>query len=69
MISTLVFIGAGNVATNMAKAFRKTDYKVLQVYSRTIGHAQMLANEIHAEFTNNPAKIRTDADGIFFGKR
>jgi len=60
MISTLVFIGAGNIATNMAKAFRKTDYKVLQVYSRTMGHAQMLANEIHAEFTNNPAKIRTD---------
>lgn len=66
MISTIVFIGAGNVATNMAKAFRKTDHKVLQVYSRTIGHAQMLANEIHAEFTNNPAKIRTDADVYIF---
>lgn len=26
----------------------------------------MLANEIHAEFTNNPAKIRTDADGYIF---
>jgi hypothetical protein len=26
----------------------------------------MLANEIHAEFTNNPAKIRTDADVYIF---
>ncbi len=66
MISNIVFIGAGNVATHIAKAFVKTDYKVLQVYSRTIEHARILANEIHAEFTDNPAKICTDANVYIF---
>lgn len=66
MISNIVFIGAGNVAIHMSKAFLKADNKVLQVYSRTIEHAQMLADEVHADFTNDLENIRTDADVYIF---
>ena len=66
MSSTIVFIGAGNVATHMSKAFLKTDNKVIQVYSRTIEHAQILADEVHADFTNDLENIRNDADMYIF---
>lgn len=63
---TIVFIGAGNVATHMAKAFQKTENKVLQVYSRTLEHARLLAEEIHADYTIDARRIRDDADAYIF---
>ena len=44
----LVCIGSGNVATHMAQAFKDAGVKVLQVWSRQVDHAAVLANKVDA---------------------
>lgn len=43
------FIGSGNVATHLAKAFHNAGYQILQVWSREYDHAEALANQVFAE--------------------
>ena len=62
---TIVMIGAGNLATSLAPALRKTGFKILQVYSRTKESAVSLANKLNCDYTNSIDKIRNDAD-IYF---
>ncbi|WP_302065970.1 NAD(P)-binding domain-containing protein, partial [uncultured Duncaniella sp.] len=61
---SIVFIGAGNVATHLAQAFEKSDVgNVVQVFSRSIDSAKELAHKLHAaEFVNDPSEIVHDAD-------
>ena len=47
----IVFIGAGNLATNLAKALYRKGFRIVQVYSRTEDSARRLAEEVEAEFT------------------
>lgn len=58
----IVFIGAGNLATNLAIALYKTDYKILQVYSRSQESAETLSSKINSSFTTSPINIIKDAD-------
>jgi predicted short-subunit dehydrogenase-like oxidoreductase (DUF2520 family) len=58
----IVLIGAGNLATQLARSFLENDLKIVQVYSRTIEAARTLAMQIDAEFTDSPAAIRRKAD-------
>lgn len=58
------FIGAGNVAWHLTKAFENAGYGVAEVYSRNLRHAQQLADRLYdARPTNNlnlcdsPAKL------------
>ena len=39
----IVFIGAGNLATNLAKALYRKGFRIVQVYSRTEDSARRLA--------------------------
>jgi predicted short-subunit dehydrogenase-like oxidoreductase (DUF2520 family) len=59
---TFVCIGAGNVATHLAKALCNNGYRLIQVYSRTINSARELANAHQAEFTNSSSKLLPLAD-------
>ena len=59
---TIVFIGAGNLATHLAGALYKHGYHIGQVYSRTIEAARTLANKIDATYTNQLADVVNDAD-------
>jgi len=61
-LSTIVFIGAGNVASQLASAFQNTGRKILQVYSRTESSAKELASKINADFTSDIKKLVKDAD-------
>jgi len=61
-IHTIVFIGAGNVATHLAEAFQYTGGKILQVYSRTENSAKLLADKINAKYTTDLNRIIPDAD-------
>jgi predicted short-subunit dehydrogenase-like oxidoreductase (DUF2520 family) len=61
-IHTIVFIGAGNVATHLAEAFQDTGRKILQVYSRTENSAKLLADKINAKFTTDLNQVIPDAD-------
>ena len=47
----IVFIGAGNLATNLAKALYRKGFRIVQVYSRTMESARTLAEKVEAEYT------------------
>lgn len=62
----VVFIGAGNVATHLAKELYRHNFSIIQVYSRTIESAKALALQVEAATTNNPNEVITDADLYIF---
>lgn len=62
----IVFIGAGNLANHLAKTLYEHSFKILQVYSRTIESAKLLALEVDAEYTNQMENIIHDADIYIF---
>lgn len=49
----VVLIGSGNVATHLGKALFHSEYNVVQVYSRNKANAELLANELECEATDN----------------
>ncbi len=61
----IVFVGSGNLATNLAKAFYHQGFRILQIYSRTIDHARLLAEKVEAEYTDSLDELTTDGE-IYF---
>lgn len=59
------FIGAGNLATQLAKAFFSKGHHIVQVFSRTETSASALAQQVNAKFTVNPMEIVHSADVYF----
>lgn len=57
----IVFIGAGNLATNLAKALYHKGFRILQVYSRTEESARALAQQVEAEFATHLEEIDDSA--------
>jgi len=45
-VTKIVLIGAGRVATQLGKALKSRDKKIVQVYSRTMESASRLAAEL-----------------------
>lgn len=62
----IVFIGAGNLATSLAKEMQRRDLRVVQVFSRTSESASALAESLQCPWTTNIREIRTDADWYIF---
>lgn len=58
----IVFIGAGNVATQLGLALKKSKHSIVQVYSKRKSSASKLAHSLNCDFTNSPKKIDTTAD-------
>lgn len=65
MSFSVVFIGAGNLASHLAVNLFHCGYRILQVYSRTEYSAKMLAGTVNASWTCDTGGIRQDAD-IYF---
>lgn len=63
---TVVWIGAGNLATRVALAMRAAGITILQVYSHTKAHAAALAEQLDCGWTSDLAAVRSDADYYFF---
>jgi predicted short-subunit dehydrogenase-like oxidoreductase (DUF2520 family) len=59
---TVVLIGAGNVASHLAEALSGNAYKIIQIWSRHIEHAEKLAKITGAEGTSDLSKISRNAD-------
>jgi predicted short-subunit dehydrogenase-like oxidoreductase (DUF2520 family) len=59
------FIGAGNLATQLSKAFHNKGFKITQVYSRTEQSAKKLAGSLSANFTSSLNEIDKSVD-IYF---
>ncbi len=60
--TSIVLVGAGNLATNLAKALRKAGFAIAQVYSRTLQSASALAEVVDAEYTTDIHQLKRDAD-------
>lgn len=58
----ITLVGAGNLATNLAKALFKAGHNIVQVYSRTAGSAKKLAAVVDAEPVNDVHGINSAAD-------
>ncbi|MCX6232853.1 MAG: DUF2520 domain-containing protein [Bacteroidetes bacterium] len=61
-IEKIVIIGAGSVACNLAVAFYNKGFTILQVLSRTLGNAKMLAESVDASFSDKYSEIDLNAD-------
>lgn len=60
--NSILFIGSGNVASHYAKAFRAAGCTIRQVWSRDIGHAHLLADEVGAEAIDSLQSIDKQVD-------
>lgn len=58
----IVLIGSGNVATVLGRLFFQKGYILTQVVSRDILHAQHLAKELEADFTDFKGHLNLKAD-------
>lgn len=58
----VVMLGSGNVATHLGKAFSDAGHSVLQVWSRSINHAEKLANQLKAKAIDQINEITTEGD-------
>lgn len=55
------FIGAGRVAQHLA-AVLSQNHQIVQIYSRTLEHAQTLASQVAAIATANITELQSDVD-------
>lgn len=60
-----VFVGAGNLATNLSISLMHKGIEVVQVYSRTEASASALSEKLKCSFTTDLDKVISDAD-IYF---
>lgn len=58
----VVFIGAGNLATQLSLCMRKTGYEIVQVYSRTEESASLLAGRLDCPYVTSLECIVPDAN-------
>ncbi|MPQ47368.1 DUF2520 domain-containing protein [Marinifilum sp. N1E240] len=66
MIQNVVMIGAGNLATQLSIALHENGIEVLQVYSRTIESAKILADKVNSRYTNLLKDIVPNANLYIF---
>ena len=58
----VVIIGSGNVATTLGRLIQKNNHKVIQVTSRNMENAKMLADELQASYTDYNGMLDKTAD-------
>lgn len=61
----IVILGAGNVATHLSLALKKSDINIRTIYSKTTQSAKSLAARIDTNFTTTIEDIPKDADLYF----
>lgn len=59
---TITFIGAGNVATQLATLFHESGCDIQQVFSRDIEKAQQLAKKVAAKGVNTLSDLHVNSD-------
>lgn len=61
-IMRITLIGSGNVATHIAAAFKNAGHSLVQVYSRDLQHAALLAYHVKAEAIDDLGAISNETD-------
>ena len=62
----IVFLGSGNLATNLSLALKAAGEEIIQLFSRTQENAQALADKLHCASCTSINDIRSDADVYIF---
>jgi predicted short-subunit dehydrogenase-like oxidoreductase (DUF2520 family) len=57
----ITLIGAGRVATQLAKALH-TQHQIVQVYSRNLQHAQRVADKVHTQAIDQVEQLNSQTD-------
>ncbi len=65
-INKISFIGSGNVATHLAKAFSKTGITVQQIYSQTCDNSEILAWQSNSLYICDLEELNLDVDLLIF---
>lgn len=55
--TSIVFIGAGNLATNLAKTLYYKGFRIVQIYSRTEESARALAHAVEADYITDLSSV------------
>jgi predicted short-subunit dehydrogenase-like oxidoreductase (DUF2520 family) len=58
----ITIIGSGNVATHLAAAFKNAGHRIMQVYSRDMQNAALLAYHVGAEPIDNLNQVNPETD-------
>jgi predicted short-subunit dehydrogenase-like oxidoreductase (DUF2520 family) len=58
----VVIVGAGNVASVLGRLIKKSKHEILQVISRDVANARVLATELNCAFADNSGVIDKTAD-------
>ncbi|MES2809692.1 MAG: Rossmann-like and DUF2520 domain-containing protein [Bacteroidota bacterium] len=58
----ITIIGSGNVATHLSAAFKNAGHRIVQVYSRSIDNAALLAYHVKAEPIDDLSQIDPETD-------
>lgn len=58
----IVIFGSGNVASVLGRLCKKNGHEIIQVISRDVAHAKILADELNAGFADNSGSIDTGAE-------
>ncbi|MDB4902471.1 MAG: oxidoreductase [Mucilaginibacter sp.] len=58
----ITIIGSGNVATHLAAAFKNAGHRIVQVYSRDMQNAALLAYHVGAEPIDNLNQVNPETD-------
>jgi predicted short-subunit dehydrogenase-like oxidoreductase (DUF2520 family) len=58
----ITIIGSGNVATHLSAAFKNAGHRIIQVYSRSLNNAALLAYHVKAEPIDDLAQIAAETD-------
>lgn len=66
MTMKIILIGAGNLATHLGKAIFEAGHDVVQVFSRTMQSASVLASQLGAQPVTEITSVRDDADMYIF---
>jgi predicted short-subunit dehydrogenase-like oxidoreductase (DUF2520 family) len=58
----ITIIGSGNVATHLAAAFKNAGHSIVQVYSRDLQNASLLAYHVRAEAIDDLGQVNSETD-------
>jgi len=58
-MKNIILLGSGNVATHLGIALKNSNYNIVQVYSKSIENAKLLAKKLDANFTNDLTKLKS----------
>ena len=63
---SVVFIGAGNVATHLSQAMLNAGFSIQQIFSRTVDNAKSLADIFGCTYTTDIKKVMPNANVYIF---